>query len=119
MDAGNFIKEMERIHKTYIDCVNCPLDDVLDDNTTCREFISRYPNEAIKIVEKWNKEHPIITNAMKFKEVFGCEPTPDKNEGHKYMCVPREKRSDNCERYNCQKCTEWWDEEYKEVKDDK
>lgn len=30
--------------------------------------------EAIETVEKWTKEHQILTNAMKFKEVFGIEP---------------------------------------------
>lgn len=118
MDAIKFMKEIKRIHETYKDCANCPLDETLDDNTICSDFIFSYPEEVIEIVKKWSKEHPIITNAMKFEEVFGCPPTPDNNEGHKYMCAPRGKRTDNCEKYDCKKCDAWWDEEWKETEHD-
>ena len=29
----------------------------------CKRFEMLYPDEAIQIVERWEKEHPIITNA--------------------------------------------------------
>lgn len=30
--------------------------------------------KTIEIVEQWAEQHPIVTNAEKFKEVFGFEP---------------------------------------------
>lgn len=39
--------------------------------TTCREFVRDYPEEAVKIVEKWGSEHPPKTNREKFEEIFG------------------------------------------------
>ena len=52
-----------------ISCSSCPFD-----GKTCNTGALVFNSyEAIEIVEKWAKEHPIVTNAMKFKEVFGVE----------------------------------------------
>lgn len=63
--------------------------------------------KTIEIVEQWAEQHTIVTNADKFKEVFGFEPLPIQS------CVNSQK-CENCEYYcdydaiNC-----FWDKEYK------
>lgn len=66
--------------------------------------------EAIEVVEKWAKEHPIKTNADKFKEVFGTEPTKD-------SCVHADKLCKECECFNDYRCNvgnRFWDAKYVE-----
>lgn len=85
-----------------VGCVNCPLGKVCN---TGEKIFRAY--DAIEIVESWAKENPIVTNADKFKEVFGFEPLPIQS------CVNSQK-CENCEYYcdydaiNC-----FWDKEYK------
>lgn len=92
----------------------------------CSEFCPFYTNccnvdgesiqynafEAIEIVEKWGKEHPIITRADKYKEVFGAEP---KYIGGSFICpgIPRDQ--DYCDSHTCEECkSNYWNEEYVE-----
>lgn len=46
--------------------------------------------KAIEIVTQWAKEHPIVTMADKYKEVFGVEPKMAEKQEHDdwafYMC---------------------------------
>jgi len=72
MEALDYFKEAKRMCESYPDCNGCQLI-----NSTC-EFIrclggcsDEGMRCAIKVVEQWSKEHPIITNARKFEEVFG------------------------------------------------
>lgn len=67
--------------------------------------------EAIETVENWAKEHPIKTNAEKFKEVFGIEPS-------KQTCV-NDIDCENCEYYipddiECGVKAKFWNAEYTE-----
>lgn len=41
---------------------------------SCRQFKAKYPQEYIDIVQRWAKEHPLVTNRDKFVEVFGNIP---------------------------------------------
>ena len=71
--------------------------------------------EAIEVVEKWAKEHPIVTNAEKFKEVFGREPDTQ-------ACVTPPIRCEDCEYYipddtECRVQAKFWYAEYKEPKE--
>lgn len=64
--------------------------------------------EAINVVEKWVKEHPIVTNADKFREVFGTEPSKD-------SCVHVNKLCKECECFNDYRCNvrnRFWNAEY-------
>lgn len=64
--------------------------------------------KAIEIVENWAKEHPVKTNAEKFKEVFGTEPPIN-------ACV-NNIDCENCEYYgdgDCNVRNLFWDAEYK------
>ena len=77
--------------------------------------IVKQSKKQVEIVEKWSKEHPIMTNARKFMEVFGCEPRTGKGS---YFCTPKAKRkNDNCSD-NCEDCLKWWDKGWEEPEND-
>ncbi|MBR3360895.1 MAG: hypothetical protein IKG39_06125 [Lachnospiraceae bacterium] len=65
MDAVKFLKERERMCESFKTCDGCSF------NHHCSDFMGEYAEEAVRIVEQWSNEHPIMTNLMKFKEVFG------------------------------------------------
>ena len=70
--------------------------------------------EAIEVVEKWAKEHPIMTNLEKFKEVFGTEPTT-------HTCVnPKATKCRDCKYFyggRCKVRNRFWYAEYKPTKE--
>ena len=71
MEAIEFLKEYNRMCTGHNDCNGCPLV-----GTACAGCYELSEEQMINIVyktEQWSKEHPIITNARKFKEVFGDE----------------------------------------------
>lgn len=63
MDAVKFLAEYNRMCNTYNDCVGCPMHDKPfchpHDMTTNDER-----KELVDAVEKWSKEHPIVTSEM-------------------------------------------------------
>lgn len=73
INAVEYLKDKTRMtNACRIDCDSCPLS--IKNNGTdegCVEFEMKYPEEAVQKVEEWSKSHPILTNADKFKEVFG------------------------------------------------
>ncbi len=89
MDAVKFLKDCNRICAT-VDCLDCPLH---DEHICMHGIEDDEAEEAVSIVEQWSKEHPIVTNLIKFQEVFGVGGLP------KAEAPPS-----------------WWDEEYKELK---
>ena len=88
MDAVEYIKADKRLCHSYESCIGCPLANGLCDP-------NNDPEEHVAIVEAWAKEHPLITNAQKFAEVFGIEVFG----GNITNLGPN-----------------WWHEEYKEPK---
>lgn len=70
MDANEFIKGAYRMCNCH-NCDECParigVCIVSMSNTSSDSERKRF----ISIVEKWSKEHPVIKNRDKFKEVFG------------------------------------------------
>lgn len=69
--------------------------------------------ETIEIVEQWAEQHPIVTNADKFKEVFGLDMAPI------HSCVSS-KSCEDCEYTYDGKCAVsklFWDAEYKPTKE--
>ena len=72
MDVLEYFKIKKRMtNKCEMKCDECPLYDKSNTKQLgCKRFEMLYPDEAIKIVEKWEKEHPIITNADKYKEII-------------------------------------------------
>ena len=106
MDAVEYLKERARMCKQ-------PLCDYCEFNGTgyaqCFRYENMHPKEHVSIVEKWSGEHPVMTNAMKFEEVFGSSP---KAPGGAKYCPPNVycHHSPN----GCEECLKWWDEPYKE-----
>lgn len=92
-----------------ISCADCPFRGKI-----CNRELVFNSYEAIEIVEQWAKEHPIVTNAMKFKEVFGIEPSKQTCFNH-IDCK-------NCEYYipddkECGVQAEFWNAEYNPTKE--
>ena len=94
------------------ECDNCPLS--IGNNGTndgCNLFSMIHPAKTEKIIMDWAKEHPPITNADKFREVFGYEV--DKSgygcNGVDFGCLA-----------DCEKCEYkyFWNKEYKEQKNE-
>lgn len=93
MEATEFLKEYKRMCSISDRCRGCPLSEkqclsaslvtVTDDNI----------KTMIIAVERWSREHPVVTNAQKFEEVFGL-PT--------HCMIDQD--------------AQWWDEPYKEPK---
>lgn len=55
-------------------CNGCPLDsESRGTSINCPTFIEESPKEAEKIIMDWAEKHPVMTNRMKFKEVFGFD----------------------------------------------
>lgn len=117
MEFKEAIKIRRRICDYYKDCDGCPLGGV---PFGCVSGMAEVENtdEYEKILEEWAKEHPVVTNADKYKEVM-------KNTFGEYVgkteirksCVTRV-RGIKCP-HNCEKCLAWWDEEYKEPEKEK
>ena len=72
MDAVKFLKEQYRMCEALNShCKECGLSYV--NNKTdhvCGDFIKKHPEEAVAIVEKWGKEHPIKTRQSEFLKMF-------------------------------------------------
>lgn len=71
--------------------------------------------DLIEAVEQWGKAHPFVTNAYKFKEVFGVEP---RHPDGMYICPIF--YVDKCPQSITVTCTEcragFWEAEYREPK---
>lgn len=75
----------------------------------CNDLCLSYPQEAEKIIMDWAKEHPIMTNAEKFKEVFGFKmPKFQIDACFGFECPQEDCKG--CEHYN------FWKTEYVEPK---
>lgn len=84
-------------------CGNCPIDGL------CQ---AQMAFDIIEEVEQWAKEHPIVTYAGKFKEVFGREPRLTSGG---YLCPSV--CTGGCSNRNkvCDICKEnFWTSEYKD-----
>ena len=116
MDALKYFEIKKRMtNKCEMDCVDCPL--YYGNNgkkKTCTEFESLYPNEAIKIVEKWDKEHPFISNVDKYKEIIR------ETFGDNFIdiCYKKNVPICRCEDFNCSECEEFWGREYKKKEEE-
>ena len=63
-------KERERMCESFKGCKECPMYNLTQGNF-CGTKILNHPEESERIIMQWAAEHPIKTNGMKFKEVFG------------------------------------------------
>lgn len=106
MEAIEFLKEYNRMCTMYKSCRGCPLE--MDNCAGFGDVFSE--KQIINIIEKteqWSKEHHIVTNAQKFKEVFG-EKTIDQLA----LCETRTVGPNVPKLFI--KPSSWWDKPYKE-----
>lgn len=87
-------------------CEDCPLY-----NKACGSF---YVFEAIKIVEQWGKENQIVTNADKFKEMFGVDAPMNRCIKNDEFCADCEYYEFGSEHDGCKVDERFWEAEYKE-----
>lgn len=95
--------------KDKFGCESCPLCSSKNESgKSCVFVFYSEPRQAEEIIMKWAKEHPMQTNADKFKEVFGMELFHDGCGG---VSCP----SDDTK---CKECIykDFWNQEYKEPK---
>lgn len=99
------MKQKKRMcERDEIYCVECKLEYGNNGSKLpCYDFIMAHPKEAEEIIMAWAKEHPINTNADKFKEVFGFIPDSE--------CCPSKCPENGC--INCE-YKHFWSQEYKE-----
>ena len=70
MDAVKFLKVKTRMCNS-VNCCECPLDTENNGKRVNCQVIERdYTEEAVSIVEKWSKEHPVKTRQKQFLKMF-------------------------------------------------
>ena len=70
MDAVKFLKEYNRMCKSYRhDCGECGIDKMRNGDG-CTSIIHAHPEEAVSIVEKWSAENPAKTRQSEFLKMF-------------------------------------------------
>jgi hypothetical protein len=75
MDAVKFLKEKKRMCISSGDdsCHGCPIYAECG-ILTCAQFQDTLPNQTVKIVEKWAKEHPRETRLSQFLKYYPNAP---------------------------------------------
>ena len=124
MEFKEFVKQKKRMCKencresgTKLLCnKECPMHKSKHELIYCDGFCMTYPDESEKIVEKWAKEHPVVTNADKYievlKNIFGGAKL---NKKQVRMCVKAVVGLNvDCNTTHCSECMKWWDKEYEE-----
>ena len=94
-------------------CEKCLLADMCDNE------ILYNAEKIIEIVNSWAKEHPLVTMADKYKEVFGVEPVHTESEIKVYLCPKLAGLGADikCTVQTCGKCNQdFWGAEYKPPK---
>lgn len=125
MEFVEVMKIKERICDYYdrTRCMECLLGKANNGKRVgCPIFITKYPEEAQKIMMKWAEEHPVKTNRQVFIEAmhekFGDAFNPNKLqvvlEGNGCTLF-----NGDCDG-NCKTCDQYnfWNYEYKEVEKD-
>lgn len=106
MDAVKFLKEKKRMCDSFddycTDCTGCEIESK-SSGMHCAEYIEKYPEQAVEIVEKWSEEHPQKTRLTEFLEHYPNALMED--DGTPEVCVNELglKRDDGCIS-NCIKC---------------
>ena len=121
MKAGDYLKEKARMTKgrcsTNYECSKCPFNHKNNGKqVSCTQIEEMHPELAVKIVEKWAKEHPVKTYLSVLLEKL---PKTSINEHGVPKTCPdalfgKSAYFDSCNcPYECVKC---WNREYKEEK---
>ena len=115
MNALEYLKTKGRMTNTCgIDCNNCPLAYKNNGKSVqCTVLEKQYSDEAVKIVEEWGKEHPFITNRIKYEQLMknllgnDFEIEICSNKSYDVPCCACEQMN------NCCECVKFWNDEYK------
>lgn len=113
MDAVEYLKNKTRFMNELCQdgCIRCPFG--IDSNgkdVECEDLEAKYPETAVKIIEKWSAEHPVKTRQSEFLKLF---PNVDIRNGVLNIC-PREIdlnsiREEKCMNSFCPECKkEYW-----------
>lgn len=79
MDAVEYLKTLCRM--CHCECLKCEFGKARSGFETCPVWQRTHPEEAVKIAEKWAKEHPIKTRQSEFlkqwpeaevDDTYGC-----------------------------------------------
>ena len=118
MKANDYLKAKGRLCKQYL-CGRCPLracDTIgptgYQAEYSCIKLERDIPKQAIEIVEKWAKDHPVKTYLSVFLEKFPKAKVG--KEGFPSICVSglfNTEKYCNDRSINCKEC---WNREYKE-----
>lgn len=115
MDAIEYFKTKDRMTRRC--CINCKDCKLSPDNNgkdiSCYGFESEFPEQAIKIVEDWSKDHPVMTNMDKYleviKEIFNVKDND-------IVCANMRVPHALCNNFAiCRECIEFWESEYKKI----
>lgn len=70
MDAIKFLKLWDRLCRKN-SCIQCPLSSFNNQvDIVCKEFLKKFPEKAVEIVEAWAKEHPEKTYFQDLREKY-------------------------------------------------
>lgn len=114
MDAVKFVKTLGRMCNG--ECINCEIWKRRSGGESCAVWQKNHPDEAVAIVEKWAKEHPVKTRQSEFlKHYPGARITID---GYLHTC-PMDVFSDtgiNCGAQTCHECRKaFWSTEVEDA----
>lgn len=104
------MKQKERLCRSMKDCTQCVMScDYNGIGCNCIEFFRLHPKDAEAIIMKWAKEHPVMTNADKFEEVFGFKFLLSSSNNCDVLKCPSLNQ-------DCNKCInkDFWSKEYKD-----
>ena len=106
MDAVEFMKARERMCHDNEYCTDCPLGKLkLEARMTrmiCDYFVNTHTEEAVAVVEAWEKEHPIKTMLTDFLEKYPNALLAD--DGNPQVCVKYLGCKTNCCNSTCKEC---------------
>jgi len=108
MDAVRFLEEKARMCESG----KCPLSYTGDTQIECG-CINLSNKDLVRVVDDWSKKNPVLTNRMKFGEVFGI---PMEEPERKPPCAWYTNGEFSCTTYKtyiCHLCP-WWDEPFSE-----
>ena len=79
MDAKQFLTEYKRMCDSFDEngadpCAGCPLNEAGFKYGCDMMALAEKADMAVKLVEDWSRDHPVMTNAMVFEDVFGFRP---------------------------------------------
>lgn len=70
MDAVKYLKEYDRMCRSYGVCKNCEIDKLRNKCEGCSSIVYAHPEKVVDIVEKWSAEHPVKTRQSEFLKMF-------------------------------------------------